>query len=92
VPKDHCLFNVKTESTEKSTSLPVKVEEIKKETNVEINSEQVEVKQEKKDVKTEIVTEQKNVKIENEDEQNVKVDVAGSPGYVHIRNKINDLY
>jgi len=86
-PKDLGLLNINTESTENATNQPINAEEIKKETNVEVKNEQVKVKQEN-DVKTETVIDQKVVKIENEDEQNVKIDVTSSPGYVHIKNKI----
>lgn len=46
------------------------------------------VKQENIDVsvKTDHVHEQKDVKTENEDEQNIKVDVTSSPGYVYFKN------
>lgn len=62
--------------------------EVKKEENVEIKNEPVKVKQENEnteDSKTENNSQQKDVKVENEDS---KVDVTSSPGYVSIKIKI----
>lgn len=75
MPKD-VAFSLKTENI---LSQPVK--EIKIESNVK--NEQVVVKQENINIKYENTTPQKEIKSENEDEQNLKVDVTGSPtGYV----------
>lgn len=85
MPKDSSIFSIKTEN---SSSQPIKTEEVKKVENVEVKNELVKVKQENIDVsvKTDHVLEQKDVKTENEDEQNIKIDVTSSPGYVYFKN------
>lgn len=85
MPKDSSIFSIKTEN---NPSQSIKTEEVRKIENVEVKNEQVKVKQENIDVgvKTDHVPEQKDVKTENEDEQNIKVDVTNSHGYVYFKN------
>lgn len=69
-----------TKNTVQNQLVNVKSEEIKRE-NSKVISQPVQVKEEnEKDLKTECNIDQKCVKIENDDEQNIKVDVNGSPG------------
>lgn len=76
-------LNIKTENTEsasKNQLVKVESEEIKKTEN---EIEPVKLKSEN-EIKTEGSPEKKYIKTQNEDEQNVKVDVTSSPGYVII--------